>query len=68
MHIPAIQRFIRTQEAIMFKLYLVRTTERALYADEQILMGIFDSLASAAQALGSQFQFCDVITMNKVHS
>ena len=46
----------------MFKLYLVRTTERALYADEQILMGVFDSLASAAQTLGSQFQFCDVVT------
>ena len=50
----------------MFKLYLARTTERALYADEQILMGVFDSLASAAQALGSQFQFCDVVTMTRV--
>jgi len=49
----------------MFKLYLARTTERALYADEQILMGIFDSIASAAQALGSQFQFCDVVTISR---
>lgn len=51
----------------MFKLYLARTTERALYADEQIPMGIFDSLASAAEALGSQFQFCDVVTMTRAH-
>ena len=49
----------------MFKLYLARTTERALYADEQILMGIFESITSAAQALGNQFQFCDVVTINK---
>jgi hypothetical protein len=47
----------------MFKLYLVRTSERALYADEQILMGIFDTVASAANALGSQFQFCDIFTI-----
>ena len=47
----------------MFKLYLVRTSERALYADEQTLMGIFDSLAAAAQALGNQFQFCDITTV-----
>ena len=47
----------------MFKLYLARTTERALYADEQVLLGVFDSLTSAAQALGSQFQFCDVVSM-----
>ncbi len=47
----------------MFKLYLARTTERALYADEQILMGVFDSITSAALALGNQFQFCDVITI-----
>jgi len=51
----------------MFKLYLARTTERALYADEQILMGIFDSLTSAAQALGNQFQFCDVVSMTRGH-
>jgi hypothetical protein len=50
----------------MFRLYLARTTERALYADEQILMGVFDSLTSAAQILGSQFQFCDVVTMTRV--
>jgi hypothetical protein len=47
----------------MFKLYLVRTAERALYADEQKFMGVFDSLSAAAQALGSQFQFCDVISL-----
>ena len=51
----------------MFILYLARTTERALYADEQILLGVFDSLASAAKILGSQFQFCDVISMSKAH-
>lgn len=51
----------------MFKLYLARTTERALYADEQVLVGVFDSLASAAQALGKQFQFCDVVSMTKGH-
>ena len=47
----------------MFKFYLARTTERALYADEQILIGIFDSLDSAAQALGNKFQFCDIVTI-----
>lgn len=46
----------------MFKLYLMRTTDRALYADEQILVGVFDSIADAAQTLGSRFQFCDVVT------
>ena len=50
----------------MFKLYLIRTTERALYADEQKLMGVFDSLASAAEALGSQFQYCDVVTVPEI--
>jgi len=49
----------------MFKFYLARTTARALYADEQILMGVFDSLASAAQALGDKFQFCDVFTIGR---
>ena len=52
-----------SKEAIMYKLYLVRTADRALYADEQILMGVFDSLTEAARVLGSQFQFCDVITL-----
>jgi hypothetical protein len=47
----------------MFKFYLTRTTERALYADEQKFMGTFDSLASAAIELGNQFQFCDIVTL-----
>jgi hypothetical protein len=47
----------------MFKLYLARTADRALYADEQILLGVFDSIAAAAQTLGSRFQFCDVVTV-----
>jgi hypothetical protein len=46
----------------MFKVYLVRTAERALYADEKVFMGIYNSLTLAAQTLGNQFQFCDVVT------
>ena len=51
----------------MFKLYLTRTTDRALYADEQIFMGVYDSISFAAEALGSKFQFCDVITVPTIH-
>jgi hypothetical protein len=46
----------------MFKIYLVRTAGRALYADEKVFMGAYDSLALAAQTLGNKFQFCDVVT------
>jgi hypothetical protein len=49
----------------MFKLYLARTVDRALYADEQVLVGIFDSIAAAAEALGDQFRFCDVVSAVK---
>jgi len=31
----------------MFKLYLVRTVDRALYEDERVLMGVFDCHSSA---------------------
>lgn len=54
-----------TQKTIKYKLYLARTPERALYADEQVLMGIFDSLDDAAAMLGSQFQFCNIITIGQ---
>lgn len=52
-------------EAIMFKFYLARTADRALYGDEQVFMGVFDSITSAAMALGSQFQYCDVVSASK---
>ena len=51
-----------TQKPLKYKLYLVRTPERALYDDEQVLMGIFDSLDDAARVLGNQFQYCDIVT------
>jgi hypothetical protein len=52
-------------EAIMFKLYLARTADRALSGDEQVFMGVFDSITSAAMTLGSQFQYCDVVSSSK---
>ena len=51
------------QEAIKYEVILTRTAERALYADEQVSMGTFDSLDSAVQALGNQFQFCKVVSV-----
>lgn len=51
------------QEATKYEVILTRTAERALYDDEQVFMGTFDSLDSAAQALGSQFQFCKVVSV-----
>lgn len=50
------------QDSVMFKVYLTRTADRALYGDERVFMGTFESLDSAASALGSQFQFCEVIS------
>lgn len=52
-------------KAVKYKLYLVRTPERALYSDEQVLMGVFDSLDDAAKTLGKQFQFCDIVTIDR---
>ena len=46
----------------MFKLYQVRTADRALYADERIYVGAYDSLSDAAMLLGARFAFCEVYT------